>query len=218
MRRRSSDQRVDPAWLDRPAYYPGWREPLGAWLWRFDGSFGTCWINYDGHKFMARALPKQKPGRSKQDYQTPSAFLAAVKHRLSIVTFDIDLAASGQNTAARRYYSEAQNALVQPWKVGLGWNWLNPPFANIGPWAERAWLQSQEGAQTAMLVPAGVGANWFRDFVHGKAQVLLLNGRITFVGETMPYPKDCCLLLYGPHVTPVYTVWTWPKQIAQVAA
>ncbi len=38
--------------------------------------------------------PKQKPGRSKQDYGTPPEFLDAVKARFRIEAFDCDLAAS----------------------------------------------------------------------------------------------------------------------------
>jgi hypothetical protein len=52
--------------------------------------------------------------------------------------------------------------------------------------------------------------------VHRKV-VPLLNGRITFVGETMPYPKDCCLLVYGPDVAPGYDVWSW-AMVRKVAA
>lgn len=167
---------------------------------------------------MSRRMPRQKPRRSKQDYQTPANFLAAVKDRLGIAAFDIDLAATAENTAAVRFYSKAENSLIQPWKVGAGWNWLNEPFANIKPWVEKAWQEAQLGAQTAMLVPAGVGSNWWKHFVHKKAHVLLLNGRITFVGETQGYPKDCCLLLYGPNVKPAYTVWSWPSQLRKAAA
>ena len=47
-----------------------------------------------------------------------------------------------------------------------------------------------------MLVPAGVGSNWWKAWVHHKAYVFLLNGRITFVGQPTCYPKDCCLLYY----------------------
>jgi hypothetical protein len=46
-----------------------------------------------------------------------------------------------------------------------------------------------KGARTAMLVPAGVGANWWRDHVHNKAHVLLLNGRIMFVGHHAAVPE-----------------------------
>jgi hypothetical protein len=90
-----------------------------------------------------------------------------------------------------------------------GWNWLNPPFSDLRTWVQKALEESRQGAHTAMLVPAGVGANWWRDWVHTKARVLLLNGRITFVGHNQPYPKDCALLLYEPNVIPAYETWTW---------
>jgi DNA (cytosine-5)-methyltransferase 1 len=154
--------------------------------------------------------PKQKPGRSKQDYGTPPSFLEAVKRRLGIDTFAIDLAASKHNAVDFAFYDERQNALARDWPVG-GWCWLNPPFGQLEPWVRHTFEQSRRGARVAMLVPAGVGSNWWRDHVHGKAFVLLLNGRITFVGETAPYPKDCVLLLYGPDVAPGYDVWQWAK-------
>lgn len=156
--------------------------------------------------------PAQKPGRSKQDYQTPPEFLAAVKRRFGIREFAIDLAADADNAAAPIWYNEEADALTQPWgpvEGGHRWSWCNPPFAKLAPWVEKAWTESRAGAHVLMLVPAGVGANWWRDFVHGKAFVLLLNGRLTFVGEPTCYPKDCCLLIYGPDVAPGYDVWSW---------
>lgn len=86
---------------------------------------------------------------------------------------------------------------------------LKRPYAHIAPWVGRAWSESRKGAHVLMLLPAGVGSNWWRDFVHEKARVLLLNGRLTFGGETAPYPKDLVLLEYGPKVYPGYTVWNW---------
>lgn len=157
------------------------------------------------------SMPVQKPGRSKQDYGTPPEFLAAVKDRLGITEFDIDLAASEHNTCAPLHYNEELDALKQNWAIGNGWNWLNPPFTHIEPWVKRAYEQSVKyGVKTAVLVPAGVGSNWWRDWVHRKATVLLLNGRLTFVGETTCYPKDCCLLLYSlPDMGVQYSVWSW---------
>jgi phage N-6-adenine-methyltransferase len=166
--------------------------------------------------------PRQKPGRSKQDYGTPPEFLEAVKGRLEIPFFDCDLAASPENAVAGRYYTKAENSLLHPWTCGRGWNWLNPPFTNIGAWVNKANISSTLfGARTAMLVPAAVGANWWRDFVHERASVLFINGRLTFVGCSDPYPKDCALLLYAPPSRdgcdpPSYDVWTW-KQGKSVA-
>jgi len=163
---------------------------------------------------MPRQMPAQKPGRSVQEVRTPPEFLAAVKSMLHVADFDCDLAATDDNTVADLYYTEAENALVQAWPREGGWNWLNPPFGDLAPWVAKAWREAGRGVQTAMLVPAGVGANWWRDWVHLKARVLLLNGRLTFVGHPTPYPKDLCLLLYGPPTAfratfPDYTVWVW---------
>lgn len=163
--------------------------------------------------------PAQKPGRSKQDYGTPPEFLEAVRKRLDIVFFDCDLAASYENAVAAMYYTAAENALLQSWVCGGGWNWLNPPFTDIGSWANKANISSTLfGAKTAMLVPAAVGANWWRDYVHEQASVLFLNGRLTFVGCADPYPKDCALLLYAPNLDELnYDIWTWKQPKAAVA-
>lgn len=158
-------------------------------------------------------MPKQKPGRSVQDYQTPPAFLAAVKHELGIEAFSVDLAADEANSVADWWYDQAQDSLQQPWHKVQGWQWLNPPFGTCRPWVEKAWRESELGAQITMLVPAAVGSNWWRDWVHEKARVLLLNGRLTFVGQPTCYPKDCCLLLYGQNVARGYEVWAWPQEL-----
>lgn len=164
--------------------------------------------------------PRQKPGRSKQDYGTPPAFLEAVKTRLGVEHFDCDLAASAANAVCWRYIDQDEDALeADDWKFGSGWNWLNPPYADIGPWVKKAhyeWFVRE--VQTAVLIPASVGSNWWRDFVHEKCCVQLLNGRIKFVGAKDWYPKDCALLLYGHD--PGYDVWTWKpsRSVNAVAA
>lgn len=154
-------------------------------------------------------MPAQKPGRSVQDYATPPEFLVAVKKRLGIREFAYDLAADHSNAAAAKFFTAENNALLHEWWVIRGWSWLNPPFAALGPWVKKANLESLQGAYIAMLVPASVGANWWAEWVHRRAYVLFLNGRLTFVGETAPYPKDCALLLFTPDGAPGYDVWRW---------
>jgi phage N-6-adenine-methyltransferase len=171
-------------------------------------------------------MPAQKPGRSKQDYQTPAQFLRAVKARFLIEDFDIDLAATRDfdsmtdTSVTERCYTEQDNALVQPWKVGNGWNWLNPPFGRIEPWVQRAYEQARDyDARTLVLVPASVGANWWRDWVHDKAFVHLLHARLSFDGKA-PFPKDCALLEYSRAAAydlfdrgSYYTLWDWRKDV-----
>lgn len=160
------------------------------------------------------SMPEQKPGRSKQDYQTPPEFLAAVKSRLCIEEFEFDLAASEENTVVPgRFFSEADNALSDVWLTSGGWLWCNPPYGDIGPWVERAASQSDLGAHIAMLVPASVGANWWRDYVVNESYQLFLNGRLTFVGAEGPYPKDLALILYTPFIRSGSAVWNWREEV-----
>jgi DNA (cytosine-5)-methyltransferase 1 len=160
-------------------------------------------------------MPIQKPYRSKQDYATPPAFVAAVLARLGIPAFAFDYAADATNAKAPRFFVAAQNALLTPhWERFLApdaWAWLNPPFTDIGPWARKCRQTREAGGQVAFLVPASVGANWFRDDVDGHALVLFLNGRLAFMPDkpTWLYPKDCLLALYSPSLPPAYEVWTW---------
>jgi phage N-6-adenine-methyltransferase len=145
-------------------------------------------------------------GRSRQDYQTPKELMMAIYHRFGIPGFTLDAAASVGNAQADRFYTAEDNGLVHPWAT---WTWCNPPFGHIAPWVEKAWTESLLTASSMLLVPASVGSNWWRDWVHNKAHVVFLNGRITFVGATDPYPKDCALLIYAPTTTGGYSIWSW---------
>lgn len=159
--------------------------------------------------------PAQKPGKSKQDYRTPPEFLEALLKKLCIKCFKMDLAAEKENTVAEYYYSLTQldDASVNDWNCQGNWAYCNPPFACLAPWVRKAWEESRRGAHVAMLVPAGVGANWWRDWVHRKADVLFLNGRLAFMPDKPKwlYPKDCAVLLYTPYSIGGYDVWDWRK-------
>lgn len=93
--------------------------------------------------------------------------------------------------------------------LGMAGVGLTPPYSNI-----KEWVAKCDGslAAIALLVPASVGSNWFRDHVDGKARVFFLNGRVTFVGHKAGYPKDLILCLYGPDIAPGYEVWDWRKE------
>jgi hypothetical protein len=181
--------------------------------------------------------PKHNRGRSKQDYRTPRPFLDAACLLLGVSDFIIDLAATHRNAVCSRWISAAENSLVQPWHLidcrdyrspdsdGVGvlydslgrlWGWLNPEFDNIEPWARKSYEETRSTYQrfaVAMLVPASVGSNWWRDWVHNKALVCCLNGRVKFVGQSDQYPRDLALLLYGPCIEPGYRIWTWRSEL-----
>jgi len=134
-------------------------------------------------------VPKQKPGRSRQDYETPKDFYAEVGRLFGYPTFD--LAASYKNAKAAAFYTKNIDALSTLWPKELCW--LNPPFKDIQPWVKKCVVSP--GTNILVLVPASVGSNWFRDYVFNLARVYFLNPRLSFDG-TAPYPKDLMLLHY----------------------
>lgn len=160
-------------------------------------------------------MPVQKPGRSETIVRTPPGFLAAVKRYLGIQSFAADLAACVDNAVAYPFFTKEDDAFTKDWSVYGGWCWLNPPYDDIGRWAELCLQESTYGVKIAFLVPASVGSNWWRDYVHQQADVQFLNGRLTFLyangtRHTGPYPKDLALILYGNE--PGYDVWDWRRQ------
>lgn len=164
-------------------------------------------------------------GNSKQNFATPAIFLAAVKARLQITEFAFDFAAEPSNAVSTCFWDEAENSLAQPtarWLLQLcvgdntpGWGWLNPPFDDIRPWAEMLERLKKAGGRCAFLVPAAVGSNWWYEFVHGTAQVWLLNGRVPFDPDKphWGYPKDLALCLYAEDHEPHYDVWRWESWV-----
>ena len=161
------------------------------------------------------AMPAQRPGRSRQDYATPDDFIAAVKHRLGITDFVVDLAADASNTKAVRFLDEEHDSLQYDWNRYGGngdWCWLNPPYAKIAPWAKKC---AETSANVAFLVPAAVGSNWWADWVNHHALVLFPRPRLSFDNKN-PYIKDVALCLYG--IAPSYPgwdqCWEWTKELA----
>ena len=162
------------------------------------------------------SVPLQKPGRSKQNYETPGVFIRAVKTFLGITHFAFDFAAESHTTKARAYWTKEDNALAKDglaWaeKTRHSWGWLNSPYDNIAPWAKHCAEAKAHGGSVAALWPASVGANWFRDYVHGSAMVLALNGRLAFMPDkpNWLYPKDTMLCLFSPQWEPGFDVWSW---------
>ena len=162
---------------------------------------------------MSASITKPR-GESKQDYMTEPAFLDAVRVRWHIERFDVDLAASENNVGAREFITPGRDSLSVDWTQFSGDLWLNPPFANIAPWAGKCAL-STNGARFSrhrrifFLVPAAVGSRWFERHVHPFARVYFLRDRICFDGKN-PYPKDCLLAVFGE--APGYEFWSWKRR------
>jgi phage N-6-adenine-methyltransferase len=153
-------------------------------------------------------------GASKQDYATPKELIGAVTRRFGLI--DFDLAATGDNAVASRFFGpatdhyrkcEGVDSLAQDWNRLQGRLWLNPPFDRIEPWAAKCAACDIDGTSIFFLVPASVGSEWFAKYVDGKARVYFLRPRLSFDGKN-PYPKDCLLAVYSDS-DPGYECWRW---------
>lgn len=146
--------------------------------------------------------------RGKNDgvYRTPDDFRAAVGDRFGWPHVDLACTVANQFGAVGiRHPTDSLAECWQDWvpEPARAYGWLNPPYGDIATWARKA---AESGARVLMLVPAAVGSNWFRDYVHGHARVYALNGRLSFDGKN-PYPKDCMLCDYGDE--PGLEIWSW---------
>lgn len=160
-----------------------------------------------------------------QNWATPLAFIDAFSARFGPIGFD--LAASSENAKAEYYFTEEQDALKQDWLTayrGCGgrWLWLNPPFADMAPLAEKVSEEARRGARIAMLHQVSL-ARWFVDYVVPNARTYLLSPRVRYVppkGEERN-PKtgklrtgadfDSALSLFGPATRGSIEVWEWAK-------
>lgn len=154
-----------------------------------------------------RTGPTIARGKSKQDYGTPPEFIAAVEKRFGELA--LDLAATRENKKALACFTPEDDSLMHHWGTLLGNLWLNPPFADITPWAEKAAKEcSPRAGFMFLLTPASVGTDWFREHVQPSAYVLGLSPRLTFEGTHDPYPKDLMLSVFGFGLRG-FDTWRW---------
>lgn len=132
---------------------------------------------------------------NKEDWETPQAMFDQLDAKYH---FGFDLAASDSNHKCPRYFTKADNALVQDWKnAGKGKTmFLNPPYSrHLRDWIEKAWLTSQDyPAPIVVLIPARTDTSYWHDFIFGKAHIDFLRGRLKFehdgvAGDSAPFPS-----------------------------
>ena len=145
-------------------------------------------------------------GKSEQDVQTPRDLLDPIEKRFGLIAFDL---AASEGNVCEYFYTPDDDSLSCSWTgnvVGLAW--LNPPYSNIEPWAEKCAAETKKGARILLLVPASVGANWFQRHVVPNAHVIELMGRVKFVGHTQGFPKDLVLCVFWAGLTG-RSSWKW---------
>ena len=153
-----------------------------------------------------------------QDWATPQYFVDLVEESFGI-DFDIDVCAYDHTAKAKKWFTEADNALTQDWKGNC---WMNPPYGQAIPtWLNYAYNQSiKHNSIIICLVPARTDTRWFHD-ASERGQMLLLKGRIAFERangedtEHKPGAFGSVLIAFGPEMKKgVIETWEWKDELS----
>lgn len=125
------------------------------------------------------------------EWSTPQDFF----DRLNLVYgFALDVCATADNAKCARYYTRADNGLLQPW---AGTCWMNPPYGReIGKWVKKAYQSARDGATVVCLLPARTDTAWFHEYCL-RGEIEFLRGRLKFVGSTHNAPFPSMLVVFG---------------------
>jgi phage N-6-adenine-methyltransferase len=125
----------------------------------------------------------------KMDWETPQDFFDKLNEEFH---FTLDGAASDYNHKCVKYFTEADNSLIQDWSGETVW--LNPPYGRIllPKFVKKAYEEGQKpGTTVVMLIPSRTDTRYFHDYILNKAEIRFLKGRLKFVGakDAAPFPS-----------------------------
>lgn len=124
-------------------------------------------------------------------WETPQEFFDKLNEEFH---FQTDVCAIPQNAKCERFFTPAQNGLVQQWS---GCCWCNPPYGReIGKWVQKAHDEAQNGTTTVMLLPARTDTKWFHNFIYGQADIRFIKGRLKFGGQNNPAPFPSMVVIF----------------------
>jgi phage N-6-adenine-methyltransferase len=174
-----------------------------------------------GHGPMLPSINEQARGK----WATPQDFFDAAN---AMFDFQIDLAATAENTKCEEFISPEEDSLAQDvawiWtNTALGCGhfrcWLNPPFSNIKDWIEKAYNEAQKDERAVIVVLCRVApsARWWMKYVTRADEVLLIGGkRVQFIPpkgiKKSSNPQECCLVVFRQNPCnndPVISTWDW---------
>lgn len=146
-----------------------------------------------------------------EEWATPNDFFDHYLARLW-GPFDLDPAATAENTKADAFYTADDDGLARPW---YGRVFVNPPFnrrrkMSVGPWVKKAVEEVEAGHANlvCMLLPSRTDTKWWHDYVMRKASAVhLVRGRLCFVqdggrgGKRQPAPFPSAVVIFAPGAT-----------------
>ena len=119
-------------------------------------------------------------GKSTPDHRTPLDLF------YSLGDFDLDVAASKDNTLCQYYFDENDDGLKQSWKAKRVW--CNPPYSEIGKWIKKAINETyyeKHCDEVVLLLPGRTCTKWFREAWTHASRIAFVHVRLNFSGPNM---------------------------------
>lgn len=122
--------------------------------------------------------------------------------------FQIDLAATAENSKCDSFHSIRTDSLSQDWGAVFDRGWLNPPYSRgvCARFIAKAAAERLQGFLTVMLLPARTDTKAFHTHVYDSetwqtregVEIRLLPGRLKFGGSTNAAPFPSMIIVFRP--------------------
>ena len=127
------------------------------------------------------------------EWATPQWLFDALAREFA---FTLDLCATAANAKCRRFFTLADDGLVQDWRDDVVF--MNPPYGTvIGRWMQKAFESAQAGATVVCLVPARTDTAWWHDFAM-RGEIRLLRGLLKFGNAPTCAPFPSAVVIFRP--------------------
>jgi site-specific DNA-methyltransferase (adenine-specific) len=114
--------------------------------------------------------------------------------------FDLDPAASENNSKCKNFFTATENGLLQDWynpNKGYKNVFVNPPYSRMGTslWVRKMTIEAEKGALVVALLPARTDTKWFHQSIYPyynnkltkiTTEIHFLKGRIQFEINNKP--------------------------------
>lgn len=95
-----------------------------------------------------------------------------------------------------KYFTEAQNGLVQDWTGEVVF--VSPPYSRykIDKWMEKCYNEGFKGTTVVALIPVSTSAEWFHKYIWKKAEIRFIRRRVRFVGAPFTAPFSSMIAIW----------------------
>ena len=139
------------------------------------------------------------------DWATPQSFFDKLNNIFG--PFTLDAAASADNYKVSKYFTEADDSLIQDWSGHTVF--LNPPYGRaLKDWVKKSYEEGKKDNTTVvMLIPARTDTKYWHDYVMKADEIRFVRGRIKFGDETnsAPFPSAVVVFRQSAYQAPRIT-------------